>query len=668
MNLRSRPVRRFAAICAVALVLPIVAGGLLAASIAGRSGSLDAIPVAIVNEDEIVTGETPMAAGRALSAALVHPDDDATQLDWTLASADTAAQGLADGDYQAVLTIPEEFSADVLSIAADDPRAAQITLQTTATASPVGALAAEAVTAAAAAELGEQITVAYLTEVFDGFDSIASGMASAADGAASLSDGAAQISSGADSLGSGAAELADGLDTAAGSAASLADGAERVADGAASLADGADDLSGGAGEVAAGARALGEGAQTLSAGLDDTASGAARVTEATASVASGAGEVAAGLTDLSASCAAAGAAPTFCAALAQTRDGAGAVHDGATQAADGAATVSNALTQLSGAGSSLADGTASVADGAASVESGAASLARGAVSVADNTVQLADGAAALADGIASAADGAAQLDDGAAQLADGATSLDEGAATLADELDDAAAQVPESTENGADDNAAVIATPIVVDSAADIDWSGWSWALVAALTLWLTAPAALLLGRRALSAAAGASTATTARLVRALLAPRTAVAILQAGVVVTVLLLAGADLGSGLGSGAAFVALAVLASLTFTLVMSGIGAAFGRAAVPVILALSALQIAAVGGIVPLETAPAALQPWSALLPATRYLDAAAALAVGDATGAAGATIVLSAWAAVGLALTATGVRRRRTALGAVVLA
>ncbi|CAI9390849.1 YhgE/Pip family protein [Microbacterium sp. T2.11-28] len=665
MNLRSRPVRRFAAICAVALVLPIVAGGLLAASIAGRSGSLDAIPVAIVNDDEIVTGETPMAAGRALSAALVHPDDDATQLDWTLASADTAAQGLADGDYQAVLTIPEEFSADVLSIATDDPRAAQITLQTTATASPVGALAAEAVTAAAAAELGEQITVAYLTEVFDGFDSIASGMASAADGAASLSDGATQISSGADSLGSGAAELADGLDTAAGSAASLADGAERVADGAASLADGADDLSGGAGEVAAGARALGEGAQTLSAGLDDTASGAARVTEATASVASGAGEVAAGLMDLSASCAAAGAAPTFCAALAQTRDGAGAVHDGATQAADGAATVSNALTQLSGAGSSLADGTASVADGAASVESGAASLARGAVSVADNTVQLADGAAALADGIASAADGAAQLGDGAAQLADGATSLDEGAATLADELDDAAAQVPQSD---ADDNAAVIATPIVVDSAADIDWSGWSWALVAALALWLTAPAALLLGRRALSAAAGASTATTARLVRALLAPRTAVAILQAGVVLTVLLLAGADLGSGLGSGAAFVALAVLASLTFTLVMSGIGAAFGRAAVPVILALSALQIAAVGGIVPLETAPAALQPWSALLPATRYLDAAAALAVGDATGAAGATIVLSAWAAVGLALTATGVRRRRTALGAVVLA
>ena len=56
-----------------------------------------------------------MAAGRALSASLTDPASGSEQLAWTLTDADDASSGLSDGTYYAVLTIPSDFSAAIVS-------------------------------------------------------------------------------------------------------------------------------------------------------------------------------------------------------------------------------------------------------------------------------------------------------------------------------------------------------------------------------------------------------------------------------------------------------------------------------------------------------------------------------------------------------------------------
>ena len=51
----------------------LVAAAILVWSVADRQAKLDKIPVAIVNNDKILTDPQPMAAGRALTASLTDP-------------------------------------------------------------------------------------------------------------------------------------------------------------------------------------------------------------------------------------------------------------------------------------------------------------------------------------------------------------------------------------------------------------------------------------------------------------------------------------------------------------------------------------------------------------------------------------------------------------------
>ncbi|UUT34815.1 YhgE/Pip family protein [Microbacterium elymi] len=99
------------------LLLPVLIGGVLVAALYNPTERLDAMSAAIVNNDEPVTvdGQT-VPLGRQLTAGLVKGSDDVpSNLDWTISNTDDAEAGLADGTYQAVITIPEGFSAAAVS-------------------------------------------------------------------------------------------------------------------------------------------------------------------------------------------------------------------------------------------------------------------------------------------------------------------------------------------------------------------------------------------------------------------------------------------------------------------------------------------------------------------------------------------------------------------------
>ena len=99
------------------LLLPAVVGGVLVMALQNPTDRLDSMTAAVVNLDEPVTIDdqyTPL--GRQLAAGLVEGSDEFdSNISWVISNEDDAAEGLADGTYQAVITIPESFSADATS-------------------------------------------------------------------------------------------------------------------------------------------------------------------------------------------------------------------------------------------------------------------------------------------------------------------------------------------------------------------------------------------------------------------------------------------------------------------------------------------------------------------------------------------------------------------------
>lgn len=479
------------------LLLPAVIGGVLVAALYNPTERLENMSAAIVNLDEPVTIDgqyTPL--GRQLAAGLVEGSDDLdSNLDWVLSNEDDASEGLRDGTYQAIVTIPEDFSAAATSsgqaLAGTDEAAEQALIEVTTAPDALvvdGAITSQ-VADVAASTLGDMLSEATLSNLLIGFTTMGDQLGDAADGAAQLATGAGEARGGAEQLATGATQLADGIGTLGDGVGQLATGAAGAADGAGELAggittlaaglrgDGTDanpGLVGGAAAVADGASQLAGGVDQIDAGLngDGTTPGLApslaqlstglaagvdqiRATDlvpaeletAASGATTGTQQLADGLAGLAAQCTTA-ADPAFCQQLQ-------ALADAAPQIAQAAAGTEQGLTQIAGAPAAMADqlapavgglqqvsggltriagATPALADGAHGLATGASGLADGATQSADGADQLAAGATTLAAGLGQLTTGAEQAAAGTPLLADGATQLSTGATTLGEGL------------------------------------------------------------------------------------------------------------------------------------------------------------------------------------------------------------------------------------------
>ena len=143
------------------LLLPVVIGGVLVAALYNPVERLDGLQAAIVNEDEPVTIDDQIVPlGRQLTAGLVEgSEDQPSNLTWTISNAEDAADGLSDGTYAAVVTIPENFSAAATSTQpGETPERATIEVQTPPDSLIVDDAITAQVTTAAASLMGEQLS------------------------------------------------------------------------------------------------------------------------------------------------------------------------------------------------------------------------------------------------------------------------------------------------------------------------------------------------------------------------------------------------------------------------------------------------------------------------------------------------------------------------------
>ena len=454
------------------IIIPSIYSGILTWANYDPTGTIDAVPAAIVNADAPATTATgsTLNLGQDLTDELLS-NDSKQNFDWSTMSADEAQTKLENGEVQAVLTIPADFSANVASVSENDAAAAQtakLTITTNDGSNIISGNIASSLGTAVTDTLASQVSTEYLNNIYAGFTDIHDSLGQAADGASQLADGStsakegsdelvvgltdlksgsSELSSGASTLADGATRVNDGASSLASGSASLADGATQVNDGASSLASGAAELNSGASSLATGANSAASGAASLSDGLSQINSAVSALpeqlpalTEGTGSLASGASDLASGAQSLE------DAAGQLASGATTLSDGTDAAVTGAQNLADGAeqlhtatGTLANGAQGLSASSQALIDNWGNLTDeqklaALQQLNAGASALASGAGAVDTAAGQLATGADTLvgtdSSGLTKLAAGASALDSGATQLASGATSLSNGADAL----------------------------------------------------------------------------------------------------------------------------------------------------------------------------------------------------------------------------------------------
>ncbi len=622
------------------LLLPAAVGGILVAALQNPTERLESMTAAIVNLDEPVEIDgqlTPL--GRQLASGLVEGSDELdSNLTWVISNEDDAADGLADGSYQAVITIPEEFSAAATSagqaISDGGGDAEQATIQVTTpedglvaddlitsqianvAASSMGTLLSEATT--------ENILVGFTTigdqigEAADGAAELATGARDAATGAAAIPDGATQLASGASTLGSGASSLASGLDTLAAKTREAANGASQIGTG---LSAGASELQDQAGQMPALVGAV-------TTGTDAATDAAAK----TATLAQTLGTMAASCDpDVSGE---------LCAQLA-------AEAANAADAATAAGTASGYLTAVAPQIATLPGAFTALATQLGEAGAGATGLADGLNQLASQGLdESASGARALSTGASQLSDGATELASGAGELATGLDTLATGTGDLAGGLRTASDSLPSFSDSESTSLASVIADPVASKGADGATIFGpTAIPLLAAVVLWFGSLASFLV-MRAYTARTLTSRRSSAGLALRAFAPAAAIGAAQ-GLLVSLIvqIVAGYDAADWW----AFAGIAVLAGVAFAAVNQALVAVFGGIGRWVSALVGVLAIAT--GLI--STVPGWLADLATALPTSPAF-------AGLITTNGGAAAALIVWGVLSLVATTVAVALRRT--------
>ncbi|MDZ8274329.1 hypothetical protein R2Q81_00060 [Microbacterium aquimaris] len=587
----------------IVIALAVLAPVLVVLALAPRT-STAAVPAAIVNLDvPIQDADSTVAAGKLLTQNLVTSDDD---IAWTLTDADTASSGLADGTFQAVVTIPSDFSQTVSSISGDDPSVSTLAVHTSTEHGYVGGVVAEAVAVGLPADVSQELTQEYIAGTLAAFTELHDGLAELAEGVDDLQEGTGAAAAGADELTDDAQVLAEGL-------AEI----DRVID---ALPAGATDLG------------------TLSA---DGAAASARLAESLAAssivLAELAVEQSLGVDALDALEAVIVADPSA---------PAGDLLDDVAALKDGAASVEAGIAEQSRALAEDAADAAVIAVGAEGIALISGPVAQGLTTLAALTDEAAYGAVLLAEGAGALASGLEQLGAATAEVASGT----EGAAD----------SVPSYTEDQQKEIASVVAQPIT----STIDMVAGPPSALAA-TLAAVVPVALWLGAMAtfiVVAPFSRSQLTTSRSpVR--IARDSALVAVGVGTLQAVLVwIAIALLGSPPERLLVAFGLTLAAAVSFALVHQALVALLGRIGLVLSAVALGLQLVASGTLI-----AGVHDPTVALLPLSVALQGGEALMGGSLHAVLAAAIGLGVWAV--LAVVATGVavarERRRTLAGLV---
>lgn len=601
------------------ILTPLVIVGALLGVLVGSDQALSRVPVALVNNDELITeinddGEEEIIfASKPLVTELVSAED--TSVNWVVTNQETANTLLSTGDVYAIVEIPDNFSEAVLTLDEPDPVQAQFSIRTDPSHSYLAGVLAdtigETISLTISNEFGREITSGLFTAVVD----LSAGITEAADAANEVADGVDELSDGVSELSDGTGELRDGTRD---------------------LADGYGEFDDGLGEYLDGVRQLADGLETFN---EETAA-LPQLTDGVKQYTGGVSQVSGGLSQLN-------DAGTFA-----------GIPDPAQTTLQ---TLIATLSQIAAGGGTLSSQTETAING---VRTGLVEVDEGADALAEASYDLESGSSEIRDGVGELADGVVELDDGVKELDDGVLELRDGMREFADGLQEGADEISDQGfEEPSDQTLDTLITPVGFspqDRDGEVGLAPTLGSVLVPLGLWF-AVLIYFLVTPAPSTRALTGTVSTATMVRRHLGPVAAVSGLQTLLAATMLHTLG---------GVSW----TLLPLTLLVIASGV---FGFAALhlamwwwkprllaPLSIPLGLIQIVTLGILVPAEILPGLYQVLNGFTPLGWFSDALLASVAGgspDRIVAGVLSLVVSSLLALALGLALLSRRRQAVA-------
>lgn len=492
--------RHFKTIAAVGIItIPTIYTSFFLGSMWDPYGKVSSLPVAVVNNDRpVIYNNDVIDVGERLVEKL--EDNDA--LAFNFVDGEVAEKGLENGTYYMVITIPENFSENAVTVLDDEPKKMVLNYSVNPGTNYIASKMSESAMVKLQKSVEESVVEEYTNTVFEKLSTIGSGMDEAAEGAGKLKDGSGKISEGTDTIRDNLRTLAESTVSFEEGASALRDGIKEYTDGVSSVNDGASKLSSGADALKSGAGTLSDGASKLSEGIKNYTDGVSSVNDGASALSDGASQlksgsqsllnglntlsgaidnslseeninnihtVQSGLTSLNegiqelntaiVNAEAAGMDPAAIEAVMKSNIAAIAANSekllpAANAAVDslsgGLQTVQNALERQG-----TTPETIGIIQGAQALDAGIKQVSQGSGTLYEGTKQLMSNSSTLKDGAAALSSGAASLASGAEELRNGADTLKTGTGKLvsnneklvsgSDELYDGSAKIADGS-------------------------------------------------------------------------------------------------------------------------------------------------------------------------------------------------------------------------------
>lgn len=266
-------------------------------------GEVKNIPVAVVNQDKETTYQgKKLNVGKTLTSNLKK----SSAMDFRVVNKSQANDGLNDGKYYMVITIPDNFSKNATTLLKDKPKKMVLDYKTSAGHNYIASKMTSQAAKQAAQSVSEEVTHTYAKTMFSSIQQLSKGMKKASNGSKKLGNGTTQLVSanqqmttGLDQLSSssltfadGANTLNNGLSTYISGVSSAASGSQTLATGLNQLNSSTSSLSSGVSQLASGSSSLASGVQSYTNGVGQVNSGASQLSSGSSQLASGAGTLA----------------------------------------------------------------------------------------------------------------------------------------------------------------------------------------------------------------------------------------------------------------------------------------------------------------------------------------------------------------------------------------
>ncbi|MFD5228066.1 YhgE/Pip family protein [Streptomyces qaidamensis] len=654
------------------LVLPLLYGALYLWSFWDPYGRLDKIPVALVNDDKGATADgKKITAGDDITKGL----HDSKTFDWREVSADEARRGVEDGSYYLSLTLPADFSERIASSSGNSPETGALQVHTNDANNYIVGQISRTVFGEVRQAASTKTSRSFLDKIFVSFSDIHGKTVKAAQGADRLKGGIGKAEKGSKDLADGLRKAKDGsgklstglkkLHTGAGD---LEDGSKQVAEGTQKLADRVNGTADKVGPFLKGnEKTIGDTAQLVADSSGVIRKHLDTLVKTAPTAAKGARAASGTLNDVYARrCDDPVLPDAACSDLKKAKDAAADVTTIADDLNTLIADQDGDLDKLDKNLATLQKQSQALAGRAPNLSEDLADAVKKINKLNDGAAEVAAGAKKLHKGIGTAKSGAVGLDKGVGKLKTGADDLNGGiyklvggSGKLAGGLHDGAEKIPDYDEQDRDRRTEVMADPVRLASQdlhkAPNYGTGFAPYFIP-LSLWVGSMVAYMLiapmNRRALAAGAPAW-----RIALAGWLPVVAIGVLQTVALMSVLHWA---VGLEMARAAGTVGFLFLVTACFAAIVQWLNARFGAAGRILVLALLMLQLTSAGGTYPVQTSPGFFNALHPFLPMSYVVEALRRLITGGGLEPVWhACVVLTAFTAGALALTAVAARRRQ---------